>query len=423
MQKQYPLYAGFARIDISPKEPRGMELNGMPRLYHGALGVMDPLYARACYLKAGKKACLIVICDTVLIARMPPFRDDTPVEGLEEITGAIAKATGLNKKNIHFAATHCHSSIGEVMKTVPPYMRKVLTRYQLELKAKLIKLGLEACKNRERVMMGHGSKEVKGIAGSRRVKLSDGLVVTGWGEGPTPPPGVRIVDRGVKDDTLGAVIFKNMKGKCIGSIINFNSHIHLYPMLYFSPELAGYTAALLDKKMPGSISVYTNGAEGDISLCANTPACPSDHGRMKALYGSEMRRLSGLMVKTIMEIARGLKYRDKAEIRTVGAVVKVKNSLNGLAEEKINAVTINDLALVFENEEIVVDYALQLKKRSPFKDTFVIGMEGYRNYYLTTDYQREEGGYEPKYMMENGSLDRVVDSTVKILNRCKGRTK
>ena len=424
MAGKHSLYAGFAKIDISPKEPEGMSLFGMPRLYPGARGILEPLYARAVYLESGNKKYLMIAADIVLNAQAAHHQKSvTVLYQHEKVLAALSKSSGLDKKDIWLVATHCHSSAGEDLDSVSPFARKVFERYLEMLRSKIISVGKEAIKAKQRVKLGYVKGEVEKVAGNRRVKLSDGCVVTGWGDGPTPPPGQRIVGRGPVDKNVGLVMFKNMKNKPVGALVNFNCHIHLYPILYFTPELAGQVAKLLDGKFPGLITVYTNGAEGDTSLCPNIMPLPSDKKKWTGVYKREVRRLGNLIVNKILEMTKTLKYENKVKMEIGEVTLKIKSKEVKESPEKISVVALNDLALVGEVEEMFVEYALHLNEQSPFKTTLVVGMNGVRNFYFPTDEAIEEGGYEAKLDLAPGSFERTGAASVKLLKKMKKRMK
>ncbi len=424
MQKKQPLYAGFAKINISPKEPQGMTLMGMPRLYPGARGILDQLHARAVYLESGDKKHLMICADIVLVAHEPPLHKTvTVIYQHEKVINALSKWSGLNKKDIWLVATHCHSSAGEELDSASNFSRKVFERYLEMLREKLIKVGKEAIGNKERVKIGYGQGEVEKVAGNRRVKLSDGSVITGWGDGPTPPPGLRIVGRGPVEKNIGLVVFRNMKNRPVGAIVNYNSHIHLYPILYFTSELAGYVAKLIDKKIPGIVTVYTNGAEGNTSLCPNIRAFPNDMTKWNAVYKHEVTRLSRIMADKILKISKQIKYENKVRMEIAETVLKIRSGRSREAIERISVVAINGLALVGEVEEMFVEYALELNKKSPFRSTFVVGMNGVRNFYFPTDHAIEEGGYEAGLFLEPKSMERTIAASVKLLKKTYKRIK
>lgn len=273
VNKAFSLYAGFSKIDITPREPMGMELLGMPRLYPGARGVLDPLFVRACYLECGKDKFLMLVSDTVGYDASEPEH--------HEVLRRLARKLSIPLQNIWLVATHCHSSVGK-SSGPPTFQAKVWSRYMGEFLEKLAQVAAEAVAGNEPVEMGYAQVDVAGVGGSRRVKLSDGLVVTGWGDGPSALPGLKTVGRGPHDPGLGVIVFRNMKGQSVGTILNYNSHIHMYPILDFSSELAGYTCRLLEKKIKGVTAIYTNGAMGDVSLCPNIPPFPGASGGVES---------------------------------------------------------------------------------------------------------------------------------------------
>ena len=423
--KKKPLYAGFSKININPKEPEGMTLYGMPRLYPGARGILDNLYARACYLESGDKKFLMIVCDLVLTKHEFMSKMMDVLADYESILDGISKSTKIDKKNIWLCATHCHSSVGEG-KGSPPYISKVLNRYIDMLTKKLIQVGIDTVNNRQRVKIGYGRGEIENVAGNRRAKLSDGTVVTAWADGPTPPPGLRIVDRGLVDKNVGIIVFKSMKNKPLGAIVNYNSHIHSYPILYFTSEYAGAVSRLLDKKIPGITTVYTNGAEGNTALCANLTPQPRDMNKWNSTFKSEMNRMSSIMVRKIAEIYKNMSFESLVKMDMGETTLKIPSTNPYLpkkkyATEKMAVVTINDLALVGEVEEAFVELALGIKKGSPYKSTFIIGMNGERNFYFPTTHAIEEGGYEAYMWMKPGSFEKTIDQTVKLLKKMKKR--
>ena len=405
MDKKQKLYGGFAKIDITPPEPEGMTLMGMPRPFPGARGILDPLYARACYLECGGETFLMIVCDNVAPRVMYP-------EYLGAVD-ALSEFGGIKKKNIWVVSTHCHSSTGEGPGN--PYLKKVNNRYVINLVRKLVKVGKRAVKTRQRVQIAYAEGPVEKVGTSRRVKLSDGVVATGWGDGPSPPPGVRIVGRGPHDKNVDVAIFKTMKGKPVGALVNYNSHVHGYPILYFSSELAGATCRRLERQFPALTAVFTVGAEGDVALSESLEPQSTDPSRWNTQYKREMKRMSTVLVDRIQKLYKSMAFEPLARMDTGDVILKIPNSETGEAVEHIWAVAVNGLALVGEVEEMFVEFALRLKDKSPFKSTFVVGLKDIRNFYFPTAMGMEEGGHESKLWIKPGSLDRVIDASAKLL--------
>ncbi|MCE9612858.1 MAG: HEAT repeat domain-containing protein [Lentisphaerae bacterium] len=415
-----PLVAGFARTDITPSAPKGLNLFGMPRRVHGALGVLDRLCARACYLQSGRRTFLLIELDLCLIqhefmhATLDVLADTGPV------LDALVRATGVARKHIWLCATHCHSSVGEERATTRPAMIRVLNRYRARLERKLVALGRAAVRARQPVEFGHAQGPVTGVAANRRVKLSDGTVVTGWADGPSPPPGLRIVDRGPIDPQVGAVVFRTLDHRPLGAIVNYNSHIHLYPIRYFSSELAGAVARGLERRLPGLTAVYTNGADGNVSLCANLPPQPSDARQWNRLYRRERDRLSTALVDKVLELYRHMTFARDVRLQLSETTLAIPFGPGRHARERLTAVTLNDLALVGEVEEMFVEFALALKTQSPFASTFVIGLNGKRNFYFPTTLAVEEGGYETDTWIVPGSFERTTAAALRLLRQMHG---
>jgi hypothetical protein len=431
MRTKLPLFAGFAKADITPLAPEGMDLFGMPRRFHGARGILNPLFARACYLESGRARFLLIEVDIVLIKSEFISPELDVFANYDIILKSLSRTTGVKQENIWLCATHCHSAVGESKAHANPYITKALYRYIDLLTERLVQAGTAAYQRKQRVKIGYSQGEVDNVAGNRRVKLADGTVITGWADGPSPPPGIRIVDRGLVDKNVGLIAFQSMRGRPLGAIVNYNSHIHSYPMLYFSPELAGAVAQGLEKKLPGLTAVYTNGAEGNTSLCANLPPQSPDPRQWNQQYLRERKRMSDIMVQKIVELYQGLKFESLVTMDTAQTVLLIPfrrqgkgSALRplGKAREPMAAVTINDLALVSNPEEIFVEFALGVKQGSPFKSTFVVGMQGQRNFYFPTTHALEEGGYEAYQWMKPGSFERTTAAAVGLLKKMRRNT-
>ncbi|GEM_PF-1513136 len=418
VKKGFPLYAGFEKIDITPEHPVGMELCGMPRLFPGARGILDRLYARAVFLQSGGKKFLMITFDTVYVDYAQPGHSYTVLQESQKISKIISKFSGIEVKDIWLTATHCHSSAGGHA-WASPYSRKILERYYVTLQKKTLELAKQVIKNKQRVRISYGTTNIDNVTGSRRVKLSDGTVITGWGSGPTPPNNARIVDRGAFDKQLGAVFFKNIKNKPIGAIVNFSSHIHLYPVLYFTSELAGSIARTLEERMPGSVTVYTNGALGNVSLCPNIAPLSTDPKKWNAQYKRELGKLTRIITEKTLILEKSLKYENRVIIDSCETWLKLKtltkDNKKEFIAENISGLAINDLVLVAQGEEIFAEYALELREKSPFITTLHIGLKGSENLYLPTDDAMEEGGYEPGDRLELGSINKMIEASVDLL--------
>ncbi|MEI8340866.1 MAG: hypothetical protein WCH43_04915, partial [Verrucomicrobiota bacterium] len=179
MSKPEQLYAGFAKTDITPPHPRGMTLFGMDRVYPGAVGVRDPLHARAVYLGTRSRGVLMVVLDTVTPLVIAPHQD--------EVIAELARFTGLPKPRIWILCTHTHSSVGEDPTFTfdwthgDHYRVRTFSRYLDFLLLRVLAVGKEAFSKRQAVEIGYASAPVSRVGTSRRFKFSSGIVLPSWG--------------------------------------------------------------------------------------------------------------------------------------------------------------------------------------------------------------------------------------------------
>ncbi|MEX2544706.1 MAG: hypothetical protein WD316_06220 [Phycisphaeraceae bacterium] len=412
MSERHPLHAGFAKVNITPTEPQGLNLFGMPRQWPGARGVLDDLHARAMYLACGDSKFLLIVCDTVHPRTTHPHH--------LAVIEHLAAYGGIPRDRIWIVATHCHSAVGEEGRS-NPHLRKVANRYRLTLMEKLRRLGEQVIDGAKPAKLGHGEAPVEDVGTSRRVKLDDGFVITGWGDGPSPPPGARIVGRGEHDPNVGVVMVRGLDDEPLGALVSYNSHVHAYPIVYFTSELAGAVCRGLERRFPGATALHTHGAGGDAALGENLEPQLPDPEAAAGQHRRVMRQMSRRVVDCIEGVVGQMRFSTQGRLTAGQVSPSIWNSVDGKIEEPIWAVAINDVALLGEAREMFVAYAQGLKARSPFRSTFVLGLRhtetGSGNSYFPPDHALEEGGYESKRWYEPGANDRMLDAATKLLTR------
>lgn len=415
------LLAGFAKVDITPPHPRGMSLLGMGRVYPGAHGVLDPIHARACYIGTRSDGALLLVLDTVFSKVLRPHQD--------EIIAGLARCTGLPATRIWILCTHCHSSFGEAFDQTwtggDHYRIRTLSAYMEHLLPRVVAVGEDAFRRRVPAEIGYAAAPVSGVGSSRRVRTADGIVLSAWANGPCPPPGMRPIGRGPHDPDVGLVVFRDRRRhRPIGALINYSSHIHLYPTLNFTAELAGAVVRRLERRHQGMLAIYTNGAEGTISLDQFLPPQsprPEDWDRQ---YLAQLALFSRRMQRGIDAAWKQLSFRGRVRLRGGDRTVRMRIQDVGGNEvrlaQPLKALAIDDLALLGEQEEAWCELALDIKARSPFPSTFVLGFTGFRNRYFPTAHGIEEGGYESQIRYLDGDgFERTVAGAVSLLGRLR----
>ncbi len=90
---------------------------------------------------------------------------------------------------------------------------------------------------------------------------------------------------------------------------------------------------------------------------------------------------------------------------------------------KLQAIRIGDLGIVSIPCEVFTEIGLELKRRSPLKQTFTIELANGYNGYLPTPQQHELGGYETwrarSSYLEEGASPKIVETLLKLLDEVK----
>ncbi len=397
-----------------------MTLLGMGRVFPGAVGVMDPVEARAAWVGTASTGALLLVVDTVFTKVLSPHQDDLIRE--------LARRTGLRPAQVWLTCTHCHSSAGEAFDQTwsggDHYRIRSFSAYLDWLLPRLVEVGVRAYRRRTPVEIGYAIAAASGVSGSRRIRTADGIALSAWACGPCPPPGVRPLHPGPHDPDVCLVVFRNRRQRPIGAWVNYSSHIHLYPTQRFSSELAGEVRRRLERQHPGLTAIYTNGAEGTTTLDAALAPQSSDPARWDGLYQRRRSAIAGRMLRAIDAAWKRLSFRRQVRMRcgTSRARMRIRD-VDGRERELIQplkAITIDDLAMVAEQEEAWCEFALDLKARSPFPITCVVGFVGSRNRYFPTAHGIEEGGYESPILFRDGDgFARTVDAAVALLRRLR----
>ena len=237
------IQAGLAEIEITPKTP-GRKI-GWIKLVVGEK-VIDPLYARACVLRAGDSAIGIIQLDTLSIraADVDRFRQ------------AIRKRHGIAPECVMVAATHNHagpavSDVGEVERDM---------EYVEFLAEKVAAVFDQAVANlrQARIGLGHGFEFE--IARNRRVVMRDGTVRTHHTF--KDPDSLHL--EGPIDPEVAVLALRSADGAPLGTIVNYACHpTHHGSSDEFSAGYPGVLAAKL-KAAGWPVAMFLNGACGNL---------------------------------------------------------------------------------------------------------------------------------------------------------------
>lgn len=418
------LRAGAAAVDITPKEfplnmPGGFSAN-MAESAH------DPLHARALVLAQGDTTVAMVVVDNL----------GAGPDVLDEAKTIAAQKTGIATANMLVSSTHTHSGPPLNTRTAPA--------------AAYRKLFVEGVA--DSIVQAHAALRPAAI-GAAKHPLPDEVFNRRWylkpGKMPLNPygkldtvkmnPGTspEVLDRpaGPTDPDVTIISVQDAKRKPLALFANYSLHyVGGGPGGQISADYFGEFARVATARLrdpAGFVAALSNGTSGDINNIpfgvTRPPREPFEQIRLVAAKTADAAWFAQQKIEKYRNDVRlgmlqrevPLKYRRPTDEQVAEArnVVAVKDpeaieKLPRLAQHyagslisaaarpeetltvKVQAIRIGDLVVCGVPFETFVETGLDLKKRSPFAHTMVIGLANGRYGYLPTPEQHKLGGYE-----------------------------
>ncbi len=433
------MLAGAAYIDITP--PLGTAIQGAS-VANCAERVRDPLEANALYLEQGETRLLLINVDVVGL--------DSAV--VAEFRRRLASTTGLAEDAIIIAATHTHT--GPVVLWTN-YRKPVNAAFRDQLGGQLEQVAAVAMAQARPAAL-RGGRGVTRIGYNRRCCWADGTHTMHGNPALPTFTGLEGVD-----DPEHTALFLEAEGGQLLAILHHNtSHpTSFYGCSFFSADFPGAARGYL-REVCGPIAVlYLNGAFGDISLGNQHGSGPRSgeaamlraahlmagetlrlyHDSTVAIADPELAHLMTTVELPIrlpeaahLEWARQLLEREDAGetidswqlLRAHGAVY-LRDDFGEQATDtlRLHAWRLGEFAFLSQPLELFCQFGLDIKRRSPFAITSVVGIaDGYHGY-CPTVYGALGGGYsgEPiwwtRFTADAGY--RLVDKAADLLRQLK----
>ncbi|MCC6445317.1 MAG: hypothetical protein IT210_17890 [Armatimonadetes bacterium] len=342
--------AGFGKAIISPG--LGVEMAGYfeRRL---STAVHDDLFARAMVLDDGSARAAIVSCDLICLT----------AEEVARIRDEIEKVSPIAGPDVLVCATHTHTGPQTRLLQLPEEVsptKEWLDAYP----AKAARAVRDASESLEWYSIEAGQALEDRIAFNRRYRMKDGTVRTNPGIGNSD-----IVEpAGPIDPEVGILGFRGEDGRLKGVYVNYACHLDNVGGTEISADFPGYLDRRLQERVESRPFVlFTNGACGDINhIDVRSPYYRHSHEHSRwmgeTLAGdacvalSQMEPLAGRPVAVAREVMR-IPLRE-------GATAEYQ-------EAEIQAIRAGEIAFVGIPAEYFVELQLGIKKRSPFRKTFV----------------------------------------------------
>ncbi len=416
---------GFA-ADITPQQfplnmPGGFSANQ-------AESAHDPLHARALVLDDGKTSVALVVVDNLGLSP----------ELILEAKQLASEKTGIPVEKMMISSTHTHSapSSGGGKEGSPE------GAYRQRLFDGLVEAIVKALDARRPAAVGAASHPLPEEVFNRRWFLKPGKM--------TPNPFGKMdevrMNPGTNPDTIDrpaaptdpdflVLSIQDEKRQPIALYASYALHyVGATPRGQVSADYFGEFARLLPSRLRGDetmVAMLANGASGDINNIPFTVTRPPretfEQVRIVAQKAADAAWFAHRKITTheknpklgMVERQVELRYRrpsdeDIAEAKKVLGVT-VKEEIDALprlaqhyaarvlaaaerAEETITvpvqAIRVGDLAICGLPFEVLVEIGLELREKSPFGQTMVIGLANGRHGYLPNPKQHALGGYE-----------------------------
>lgn len=419
------LRAGASAVDVSPRLFPVSLRSGKAR---DKSAIHDPLHARAIVLNDGKTIVALAVLDAL----------GAPPEMLNEAKQIASKKTGIPVDRILISSTHTHSA--------PPSNRTEGSPGDVAYRKVLIE-GLaqaitQAFENQQTASLGMASHDLPEEVFNRRWFLQPGkMPANPFGKmdivkmNPGTSPTVLERPAGPVDPELMVLSIQNAKRKPLALLANYALHyVGGIPKRHASADYFGEFARLMPSRLRAGqdfVAMMSNGASGDINnipfLVNRPPREPFEQVRIVASKAADTAYFAYKKIENhereitidMLERKVDLKYRRPSaeEVTSAQKVLALKDQseIARLPKKAVNyarkvvqahereedtltvtiqAIRIGEYAIVGIPFETLVEIGLEIKDRSPFARTMVIGLANGRHGYLPTPEQHRLGGYE-----------------------------
>jgi len=370
---------GAGRREITPREPMPMWGYGDR---HDALsdGVLDPLYADALVIQAGRKKVAIVGLD---LGRAPAEAS------LQKIRRRIKEQAGIEDSIIAGSHTH-HGPVLELTDQEGKGRGRfdAALRYYGQLEDGIVAAIVEANTGLAPARMAVGSVQLESFNRNRHTHIE-------------PKP---------SDRELAVMRFDDAAGKPLAILVNFAAHPTMLPSrtLKFSADYVGALKAEVTKET-GAAAIFMQGAAGDQSVNEGPNKGYQAFGQ--ALAREAVKLAQSLTPQEVAHpslVCREERFRFAARTDFANPLIRaayekaffpelVPNYIDEYADgvrPRLTLALLNgDIALVGVSGEFFSNHAIRLKARTRVKQLFFFGYaNGYHQYFPTIE-AVAEGGY------------------------------
>jgi neutral ceramidase len=424
-----PLEVGVAVREITP--PVGYRLAGY-YFERRSTGVHDPLYAKAIVFRQGETRFALIECDLC----------QTSSEVVARARAEIERTLGIPADHVCIASTHTHTG-PDYFGPLAEHLHRLAAEanggkdpadtvdYPALLAGRIVEAVTEAAGRTRWLEMEVGSAAQPDVAFNRRYVLNDGTVATNPGK--NNPKVVR--PAGPVEERVSFLALRPPQSTRIMNYEAVLTNFPLHPDTEGGTEFSGDFPHFYGEKLreltgrPELVSVFAQGTSGNINHVNVNTADPQKgigeaerigvalagrvaeamkegrHATPASLAVATTRVELPLQQYTPEEVANARSLFAKIQERKLPFLVGVKavkivkivdRYHGGPISAQVQAVRLaHDVAIVMLPSELFVEFGLEIKRRSPFKHTFVIELANDSFGYVPTRKAFEQGAYEP----------------------------
>lgn len=379
--------AGTAKVEITPSAESAVDLFGQP------LRLRDPLFARVLVLKDEKVSIAIVSVDLIVFASQKVIAEAKAKWGVDHVI---------------LSATHTHAGMNPRGMLIKPPAAPDWTRsskapaetvdwpglsadpWYAETEAKVVAAIGRAMENRfaARIVAGKGPFESAYMAHNRRL-VRDGRVSALW-ENPDRRPTQPI------DPTVGVIRVEDLSGKPRAFAVHYACHpVALMGAGAVSRDFPGAMVDYVEQQLGDDcLGMFLQGAQGDLD--------PYDLHNLRGENRFNIARQAGIsLAKGALRVSEELKESEPSpKLQVKESLLTVPNR-NGNKTTDVGLLTVvinRDLALFAIPGEPFIQHQLDLTRKSPVANTFILGLAYHGQgtpfvVYIPTVQAVKEGGY------------------------------
>jgi len=408
------LKAGAATLDITP--PVGVRMAGFAGRTMPSLAVHDPLTARALILDDGGRRAGLVVLDILYATE----------DLVAQVRTAAESGAGISPEGLLIASTHTHSGPQDAGDEATPQERA----YWDSVPGKVIEVVSQAAANLQPARLGAATGWCA-VGINRREQVPGGRIELGRNH------------FGKFDTQLGVVRVDRADGAPLAAVMNYACHaVCLMEDSYLlTADYPGFARYFLEEQLGGGTALFFNGACGDVnpreaavghglasggsfriagragaelaresarvwqkvsptddvtlSFARRTISLPTNHDRALRAAEKALAEVERQTAQPAAETPPYVTWHSRPSVaRAKAALARVKERGSGPIRCEIQAIKLGPIALVGWPGEIFCELGMDLKERSPFRPTYVIGYANGTIGYVPTPEAFGEGGYE-----------------------------